>query len=200
MNAPITKKKVFSGIAAVLILMSLTAPVAMAAPAAPPLALPQNQVTATYSEYDIFAQASPALFGITLGGFSGSYSVNTNTVYLGWCLEPGIPTPPAVRLYSTYDTDLPDDAQTYTDPLTPIVQSNPSLLGQPVPWDKLNYLLNHKQGTAKEVQTAIWLLIWGESPPEFEETSNVTAMLTASECQRQLCSGARPNHRCAPLH
>ena len=183
MNAPITKKKVFSGIVAVLILMSLTAPVAMAAPAAPPLALPQNQVTATYSEYDIFAQASPALFGITLGGFSGNYSVNTNTAYLGWCLELGIPTPPtnAVRLYSTYDTDLPDDAQTYTDPLTPIVQSNPSLLGQPIPWDKLNYLLNHKQGTAKEVQTAIWLLIWGESPPEFEETSNVTAMLTAAD-------------------
>ena len=177
MNAPITKKKVFSGIVAVLILMSLTAPVAMAAPTAPPLALPQNQVTATYSEYDIFAQASPALFGITLGDFSGNYSVNTNTVYLGWCLELGIPTPPtnAVRLYSTYDTDMPDDAQTYTDPLTPIVQSNPSLLDQPVPWDKLNYLLNHKQGTAKEVQTAIWLLIWGEAP--FEVTDAVTNML-----------------------
>ena len=182
MNAPITKKKVFSGIVAVLTLISLTAPVAMAAATAPPLVLPQDQITATYSEYDLDAPASPALFGITLSGFSGNFSVNTSTEYLGWCVELDIPlpTPNAVRLYSTYDTDMPDDAQTYVDPLTPIVQNDPSLLGQPVPWDKLNYLLNHKQGTAKEVQTAIWLLIWGAIPDDFEKTSNVTDMLEAA--------------------
>ena len=182
MNAPITKKKVFSGIVAVLILMSLTAPVAMAAATAPPLVLPDpdqnpNPITATYSEYDLDAPASPALFGITLGGFSGNYSVNTNTEYLGWCLEYGIPTPTtnAVRLYSTYATNLPANAQTYTDPLTPIVANSQASLNSPIPWDQLNYLLNHKQGTAKEVQTAIWLLIWGEAP--FEVTDAVTNML-----------------------
>ena len=182
MNAQITKKKVFSGIVAVLILMSLTAPVAMAAATAPPLVLPDpdqnpNPITATYSEYDLDAPASPALFGITLGGFSGSYSVNTNTEYLGWCLEYGIPTPTtnAVRLYSTYATNLPANAQTYTDPLTPIVANGQASLNSPIPWDQLNYLLNHKQGTAKEVQTAIWLLIWGEAP--FQVTDAVTNML-----------------------
>lgn len=182
MNAPVTKKKTFSAIVAVLILMSLMVPVAIAA-TPPPLVLPPNQITATHSEYDLNAPASPAFFGVTLGGFSGDYSVNTNTSYNGWCLELDLPVPATnpVTLYSTYDTNLPADAQTYTDPLTPKVQSNPSLLGQPVPWDKLNYLLNHKQGTAKEVQTAIWLLIFGAAPPDFEVTSNVDAMLTAAE-------------------
>ena len=129
MNAPIRQKKVFSGIVAVLILVSLTAPVALAAATAPPLQLPPDLVTATYSEYDLEAPASPALFKIKLSEFDGDYSVNTNTEYLGWCLEYGIPAPTTntVRLYSTYDTDMPDDAQTYTDPLTPIVESNPSL-------------------------------------------------------------------------
>ena len=168
MNAPITKKKVFSGIVAVLILMSLTAPAAMAAATAPPLVLPPNEITATISQYDLNwdITASPAFFGITLGGFSGNYSVNTSTNYNGWCLEHtlAVPTTDPIRLYSTYDPNMPADARTYTDPQTPIVLSNPSLLGQPVPWDKLNYLLNHKQGTAKEIQTAIWLLIWGEAP------------------------------------
>ena len=174
-------KKVLSTIVAVLILMSLMVPVAIAA-TAPPLVLPPNQITATWSEYDLNAQASPALFGVTLGGFTGNYSVNTSTEYLGWCTELDLPVPTTnpVSLYSTYDTNLPADAQTYTDPQTPIVLSNPSLLGQPIPWDKLNYLLNHKQGTAKEIQTAIWLLIWGVSPPDFAVTPNVTAMLTAA--------------------
>ena len=181
MNAPATKKKVFSTIVAVLILMSLMVPVAIAA-TAPPLVLPPNPITAAWSEYDLNAQASPALFGVTLSGFSGNYSVNTSTNYNGWRAELDLPVPATgpVSLYSTYDTNLPADAQTYTDPQTPIVQSNPSLLGQPVPWDKLNYLLNHKQGTAKEIQTAIWLLIWGVSPPDFAVTPNVTAMLTAA--------------------
>ena len=178
MNAPVTKKKTISAIVAVLILMSLMVPVAMAAP--PPLVLPPDPIAPTWTEYDLNNQASPALFGITLSGFSGNYSVNTNTNYNGWCVEYSLPVPTTnpVTLYSTYDTNLPADAQTYTDPQTPIVLSNTSLLGQPVPWDKLNYLLNHKQGTAQEIQTAIWLLIWGESP--FAVTPNVTAMLTAA--------------------
>jgi hypothetical protein len=31
------------------------------------------------------------------------------------------------------------------------------------PWDEVNYLLNHKQGTPNDVQAALWLLIWGSS-------------------------------------
>ena len=88
MNAPITKKKVFSGIVAVLILMSLTAPVAMAAATAPPLVLPPKSDNCDLLRVRFeLPTASPALFGITLGGFSGNYSVNTSTDYLGWCLE-----------------------------------------------------------------------------------------------------------------
>ena len=111
--------------------------------------------------------------------------MSPGVLYNGWCVEQGLPltTTPGHTdsLYSTSPaTNLPDTAQFYRDPLTPIVQSTPALLNTPIPWGSLNYLLNHKLGTAKDVQTAIWLLIWGAIPPTFTVTQNVTDMLNAA--------------------
>jgi hypothetical protein len=52
--------------------------------------------------------------------------------------------------------------------------SNLPLSYQGVPWDKVNYLLNHKAGTAQEVQAALWLLTWASST--FPVTAAAQAM------------------------
>ena len=89
-------------------------------------------------------------------------------VYDGWCLEDAhLLNSPDVTLYSSYATNLPANLATYTDATIPAVVSNPALLGQPIPWDKLNYLLNHKPAAAggdtvaQETQAAVKLLIYG---------------------------------------
>ena len=184
MNALVAKRKGLSVVVVVLILMSLAVPVAMAAPQ-PPLVLPTTPIPTTYVENNLddppYLHISGSLWAI----FRGNYSVSPGIQYLGWCVEQGIPLTTAPghtdTLYSTSPaTNLPDNAQFYRDPLTPIVQSTPALLNTPIPWGSLNYLLNHKLGTAKDVQTAIWLLMWGAIPPTFTVTQNVTDMLNAA--------------------
>ena len=73
----------------------------------------------------------------------------------------------SVILYSTYDPNLPNNLKNYTNSNPPIVQANPGRLNQPIPWDKLNYLLNHKQGTRgrRHPAQAIEVLIWGSDDP-----------------------------------
>ena len=120
---------------------------------------------------------------MTFTPLNGNYSVIPGITYLGWCLEYDVPTNGGAlhedRLFSTYGTNLPDNAQFYRDELTPIVQqAGPPALNDPIPWGSLNYLLNNKQGTAQEVQTAIWLLIWGAIPGDWTVTNNVDTMVT----------------------
>jgi hypothetical protein len=90
-------------------------------------------------------------------------------VYNGWCLEDD-KNPPlngTVYPYSSYAPNLPDRLARYTDPTTP--NYDPANPNAPIPWDKLNWLLNNKGGaTADVIQQAIHLLIWGstyEDPP-----------------------------------
>ena len=182
MNALVAKRKVLSAIVIVLILMSLAVPVALAAPP-PPLSLPPGQVIASHSLlFDPADPTWPAGFKITFSGFSGNYNVATGTPYPGWCLEDDMPTPdptiPNIFFYSSYDPNMPPNAMNYTDPATPKVLSGEVALGSLVPWDRLNYLLNHKLGTIQEVQSAIWLLMWGST--SLPVTGNVTAMVIAA--------------------
>ena len=203
MNALVTKRKGLSAIVVVLILMSLAVPVAMAAPP-PPLSLPRppgsippGSIAANFTGFDSPPAGWPAKFQITLSGFSGSYSVVAGTpdagpFYRGWCLEPEmqVPTPPTpptppdtgnVTLYSSYDPALPPDLNTYQDPSVPIV-ANPTLsvnVGDPIPWNKLNYLLNNQQGTADDVQNAIWYLLWYGTVPDTASAATKAMVATA---------------------
>jgi hypothetical protein len=83
---------------------------------------------------------STSYFDITLSDIPLGYDI-INGTYNGWCLQKTINMTQNVNhtvlLFSCYDPSLPIDFQ----------NSN---------WDKINYLLNHKQGTPTSVQQAIW--------------------------------------------
>ena len=168
MKAPIGKRKVASGVVVALILVSLLVPAALAAPAAPPLNLPTGTITAAYGSY--LDPGQPAAFSITLSNLPvGSFDVATGVVVSdGWCLEDAhLLNFPDVTLYSSYATNLPVNLATYTDPTIPAVALGQASLGDPIPWDKLNYLLNHKPAAAdgftvaQNTQAAVKLLIYG---------------------------------------
>lgn len=120
----------------------------------PVINLPSYPVSANHvwmggvnSEYDL-----------PLTGIGAGFDLADGT-YPGWCLEDNYQdNNDEVSLYSSYDPDMPDDIKYYRD--TSIPKGEP---GQPVPWDKLNYLLNHKQGSLEDVGAAIFLLMWGTS-------------------------------------
>ena len=71
------------------------------------------------------------------------YAVS-NIVYDGWCVEHHKPIQADQaywgRLYDSLGANLP-----------------PHL--RDIPWDKLNYILNHKQGGMHDVQNAIWCVL-----------------------------------------
>jgi hypothetical protein len=84
---------------------------------------------------------------VTLGAVPSDYHVS-NGEYLGWCVDEyhliyegktywG-------RMYSSYDPANP--------------QADPD-------WDKVNYILNHKQGNKDDVQAAIWYFVDGGTMP-----------------------------------
>ncbi|MEY2410168.1 MAG: large repetitive protein, partial [Verrucomicrobiota bacterium] len=84
---------------------------------------------------------------VTLTNIPPGYSV-TNGVYKGWCVD--------------YDGELASFTlykpimYLSTAPLPPqLAHTN---------WDMVNYILNHKQGTAIDVQAAIWRFIGGPVP------------------------------------
>jgi hypothetical protein len=69
-----------------------------------------------------------------LSNVPAGYDVS-NGAYTGWCHD----------LLTTITHDTPYSA---------VLISSLSL---PTPWDKINYILNHKTGTGQDVQAAIWL-------------------------------------------
>jgi hypothetical protein len=89
--------------------------------------LPTSAVT-----IEITAATRPA--GITLSNIPLGYDIS-NGVYVGWCAELSVNINPN---------------QPYSGVLV-------SSLDQPSPWNKINYILNHKEGTGIDVQVAIWL-------------------------------------------
>jgi hypothetical protein len=80
---------------------------------------------------------------ITLAGVPSGFDV-TNGAYPGWCAEdnhqPNFPPPTLVYLLDSTDS------------------ANLPLTYQGIPWDKVNYLLNNQQGTAQDVNAALWVL------------------------------------------
>lgn len=141
------------------------------APAPPQVKLPTYDVTADHE----WMSGVASEFDLKLTGIGIGYDVH-NGNYPGWCLEDNYQdNTSTVRLYSSYDPNMPDDIGHYRDPTIP--KGTP---GQLVPWDKLNYLLNHKQGGFRDVGAAIWLLIWGQTL-HFPASSAAQAMVADAE-------------------
>ena len=148
MTASRYSRTVFLGIAMIVVALVALAIATVAQAADPPgINLPPGPVNATFAENSI--PGNNSYFNTTLSGVPSGYDVG-NSVYIAWCADPysgpppGNSTPPSpVTLYSTYGA-LPN-----TIPTT-------------VPWNKINYLLNHKNGEPNNVvQPAIWFLITG---------------------------------------
>jgi hypothetical protein len=108
------------------------------------LDLPQDPVTMS-----LVYNRPTSTFSTILSNVPSDYAV-TNGNYIGWCADPDtwIPmsTPLQVILYSSYNTTLPSHLQN-------------------TEWDKINYLINHKQGNPTswlycwDIQFAIWYLL-----------------------------------------
>jgi len=82
-------------------------------------------------------------FSTTLSNIPSGYDV-TNATYLGWCVDS---TAEMSRSPATHDVIL------YSSLNLP----NGTLADQR--WDMVNYILNHKQGAAGDIQTAIWYFV-----------------------------------------
>jgi hypothetical protein len=96
----------------------------------------------------------------------GDYDV-TEGYYLGWCVDQGHYVTPGemyypVYLYSSYDPEIPSY---FEDP----------------DWDKVNYIINHKQGTWEDIQNAIWHFISGPGGGSYSGWDpDVWAMINAA--------------------
>jgi hypothetical protein len=106
------------------------------------LNLPPDPVSAT--QIWVGASGTDGTVDTTLSGVPDGYDV-MNGPYAGWCTEDNHQqNAPAGTLVTLYDST--------TDPAG-WACSYPG-----VPWDQVNYLLNHKAGTVADVQQALWLL------------------------------------------
>ncbi len=101
---------------------------------------------------------APATFESIPGGFA-----ITNGTYPGWCVQYHV----LIDKGPLYSGSLHDSSDT----------TLPSQL-QGEPWDKINYLLNHKQGDANEIQNAIWVILGQSFDPPW--TANSQAMVEAA--------------------
>jgi hypothetical protein len=108
----------------------------------PYINLPSGTVTVTFDyPYTLPNGTTVSYWEITLSNVPSGYDV-TNRTYVGWCCDETYTiyngqTIPNMKLYSSYDPSQPWEAN-LTD------------------WSKVNYIINHKQGTWDEVQAAIW--------------------------------------------
>ena len=101
-------------------------------------------------------------FRMTLSAIPEGFDV-TNGVYLGWCIQNTVKMTcnvnHTVRLYSSYDPDMP----------VYFLNDN---------WDKINYVINFKQGDEKSIQNVIWFYICNLPYPGND--SDAVAMIAAA--------------------
>jgi hypothetical protein len=126
------------------------------------LNLPDYPVSA---QQDWLAGGTGGTVDVTLSGVGTGFDVS-NSTYPGWCIEDnGAANFPPGTLVTLFDST--GDSSSW-----PVSY-------QTVPWDQVNYLLNHQSGTPEEVQAALWLLAWGSSDT-FPVTPAAQAMYDAA--------------------
>jgi len=115
------------------------------------LLLPAEEVS-----FDVLADIPTSFAHVTFAGIPRGYSVS-NTIYAAWCLEFDKP----IHEGQTYYAKLYDS------------QANtlPSHLSD-LPWDKLDYILNHKEGVWLDVQNAIWATLGQPVTQPYNEAAN----------------------------
>ena len=123
----------------------------------PCINLPEDPVTM------IAEDGAESYFDIYLSGIPDGYDI-TNGFYLGWCVDRSTAMPRGepheVMLYCSYDPEMPDSFQDDD-------------------WDKVNYILNNKQGDKDDVQDAIWNLI--DNKPYADITPVAQDMVDSAE-------------------
>jgi hypothetical protein len=104
------------------------------------------------------ADGTSSYFLTTLTDVPSGYDVN-NTAYPGWCIDVNaqMSRSPATHQVVLYSSLNPPDG---------------TLKDQR--WDFVNYILNHKQGTAGDIQAAIWNFIHFDNATETPPPSNQT--------------------------
>jgi hypothetical protein len=105
---------------------------------------------------------SASYITVTLSGVPSGFEIQ-NGVYKGWCSDDSTAQlflSAAALPYSTYNPNLPANAQ------------NPN-------WPKVNYILNNKQGTFRDIQRAIWLVLRGTAA-YFPDTPAVSGMVSSA--------------------
>lgn len=133
----VNKKSLAVEILLLLALSSIIVYRAMATSSGPSLPPPNVIVTIEV------VNGTSSYFSTTLSNIPSGYDV-TNATYLGWCVDT---TAEMSRSPATHDVIL------YSSLNLP----NGTLADQR--WDMVNYVLNHKQGTAGDVQAAIWYFV-----------------------------------------
>jgi len=151
------------GFLAMLICSSLTMTVLASEPE-PTVRLPTQLVT-------MRAVDDPeSYFEMTLSGIPAGYDV-TNGSYLGWCVQRETSMTRRVNhtvlLYSSYDPAMP-------------VHFHSNY------WDKVNYVINHKNGSRESIQNVIWYFICNYSYPSND--SQAQAMIVAANAADNVSS------------
>jgi hypothetical protein len=154
---------------ALLALMFILSMIRFAKATSPPTMNLPGAVNARYHYH-----GATSYWDITLSSVLPGYDV-TNGLYVGWCCDETFTinndaTLTGVKLYSSYDT---------ADPYTHNVD--------PGDWNKVNYIINNKQGTPDDVQTAIWHYI---NSGGGTIDAAVTAMINAADAN----GGFVPTH------
>lgn len=115
---------------------------------APEMQLPSGELLA-YLSY-----GTGSTYRTTFYNCPAGYDIAPNTPYAGWCVDLAHVINPnqmyTMSVYSTLDPELPDR----------LVDDD---------WDKVNYILNHKQGSRSAVQSAIWYFVGGGAYPQLDD-------------------------------
>lgn len=122
----------------VLLLLISIIPQAIATISTPTIQLPDGHLSI------IVYDGSSAYFDIDVSDVPPDYDIQDGW-YEGWCADWSVSMPRGeqltVRLYNSYSSSLP----------TPVRNKN---------WEKINYILNHREGAGKtDVQNAFWHIL-----------------------------------------
>jgi len=136
------------------------------------LNLPPDPVVVTHGTWN---SGPSSTIDITLSSVPRGYQVSNGT-YAGWCIEDNhqddSPAGSLLKMLDSTDTN-------------PLVCDPGGFSG--VPWDEINYLLNHQQGalgniqaTIEDVQAAMWIVAGTDDPGNetFPVTPEVNDLVT----------------------